>query len=75
MKEIKIPSDSFELISSIMSANLDKVNTFSLKELKALDRLLDGKATKKDYETLKERSWKEKMSINITRLKNTLRTL
>jgi len=56
MKEIKMPSISFELISSIMSANLDKVNTFSPKELKALDRLLDGKATKKDYETLKERS-------------------
>ena len=49
MKEIKMPSFH-------KTVNVDKVNTFSLKELKALDRLLDGKATKKDYDVLKGRS-------------------
>jgi len=34
------------------TVNVDKINSFSLKELKALDKLLDGKASKKDYVTL-----------------------
>ena len=34
------------------AVNVDKVNEFSLAQLKALDRLLDGKATKKDYQIL-----------------------
>jgi hypothetical protein len=34
------------------TVNVDKVKVFSLKELKALDRLLDGKASKKDYAVL-----------------------
>jgi hypothetical protein len=35
------------------AVNIDKVSTFSLSQLKALDKLLDGKATQKDYENLK----------------------
>lgn len=48
-KEIKMPSFH-------KTVNVNKINTFSLKELKALDRLLDGKATKKDYKTLRGRN-------------------
>ena len=39
------------------TVNVDKINTFSLKELEALDKLLDGKATKKDYQTLRGGKW------------------
>ena len=35
------------------AVNVDKLNEFSLEQLKALDKLLDGKATQKDYDTLK----------------------
>ena len=45
-KEIKMP-DFGEAV------NVDKVNEFSLEQLEALDKLLDGKATQKDYDTLK----------------------
>jgi hypothetical protein len=45
-KEIKMPSFH-------KTVNVDKINTFSLKELRALDKLLDGKATKKDYQILR----------------------
>ena len=31
----------------------DKINSFSLKELNALDKLLDGKASKRDYAILR----------------------
>lgn len=34
------------------TVNVDKIKSFSLQELKALDRLLDGKASKKDYAVL-----------------------
>jgi hypothetical protein len=44
-KEIKMPEFG-------KAVNVDKINSFSRKQLKALDRLLDGKATKKDYEIL-----------------------
>ena len=44
-KEIKMPEFG-------IAVNVDKINSFSRKQLKALDRLLDGKATKKDYEIL-----------------------
>ena len=44
-KEIKMPNFG-------KAVNVDKINSFSLAQLKALDKLLDGKATKKDYETL-----------------------
>ena len=37
------------------TVNVDKINSFSLQELKALDKLLDGKASKKDYATLLNR--------------------
>ena len=47
-KEIVMPSFH-------KTVNVDKINTFSLKELEALDRLLDGKATKKDYQILRGR--------------------
>lgn len=47
-KEIVIPSFH-------KTVNVDKINTFSLKELEALNRLLDGVATKKDYQTLRRR--------------------
>ena len=33
--------------------NIDRVSTFSLLQLKALDNLLNGKATVKDYDALK----------------------
>ena len=45
-KEIKMPN--FE-----EAVNVDKVKDFSLKQLKALDKLLDGKATQQDYDILK----------------------
>ena len=32
--------------------NADATATFTLKQLNALNKLLDGKATKKDYEVL-----------------------
>jgi hypothetical protein len=35
-----------------MDNNKEIINSFSRKQLKALNRLLDGKATKKDYEIL-----------------------
>lgn len=35
------------------AVNVDKVKDFSLAQLKALDKLLDGKATQKDYNILK----------------------
>jgi hypothetical protein len=44
-KEIKMPEFG-------KAVNVDKINSFSRKQLKALNRLLDGKATKKDYEIL-----------------------
>ena len=44
-KEIKMPEFG-------KAVNVDKINSFSSKQLKALNRLLDGKATKKDYEIL-----------------------
>ena len=50
-KEIKFPSFH-------KTVSVDKINTFSIKELEALDRLLDGKATKKDYQTLRGRKGK-----------------
>jgi hypothetical protein len=34
------------------AVNVDKVKDFSLAQLKALDKLLDGKATQKDYNIL-----------------------
>jgi len=36
------------------TVNVDKINSFSLNQLKALDRLLDGKASKKDYAVLRK---------------------
>ena len=47
-KELKFPSFH-------KTVNVNKINTYSRKELEALDRLLDGKATKKDYQTLRGR--------------------
>ena len=44
-KEISMPNFG-------KAVNVDKVNEFSLAQLKALDRLLDGKATKRDYKIL-----------------------
>ena len=35
------------------TVNVDKINSFSLKELNALDKLLDGKASKRDYAILR----------------------
>ena len=35
------------------AVNVDRVKDFSLAQLKALDKLLDGKATQKDYNILK----------------------
>jgi len=49
MKEITFPSFH-------KTINADKINEFSIKELKALDRILDGKATKKDYKVLSQRT-------------------
>jgi len=34
------------------AVNVDRVKDFSLAQLKALDKLLDGKATQKDYNIL-----------------------
>ena len=34
------------------AVNVDRVKDFSLTQLKALDKLLDGKATQKDYNIL-----------------------
>ena len=34
------------------TVNVTKIKSFSLKELNALDKLLDGKASKKDYAIL-----------------------
>jgi hypothetical protein len=34
------------------AVNVDKIKDFSLAQLEALDRLLDGKATEKDYNIL-----------------------
>ena len=34
--------------------NTEKINKLSLAQLRALNNLLDGKATKKDYQLLKE---------------------
>ena len=45
-KEIKMPNFG-------KAVNVDKVKDFSLEQLKALDKLLDGKATQKDYDILK----------------------
>jgi hypothetical protein len=45
-KEIKMPDFG-------KAVNVDKVKDFSLEQLKALDKLLDGKATQKDYDILK----------------------
>ena len=44
-KEIKMPNFG-------KAVNVDKINSFSLAQLKALDKLLSGKATKKDYKIL-----------------------
>ena len=44
-KEITMPNFGEAL-------NVDKVKDFSLAQLKALDKLLDGKATQKDYNIL-----------------------
>ena len=33
--------------------NTEKINKLSLSQLRALNNLLDGKATKKDYQLLK----------------------
>ena len=35
------------------TVNVERINDFSLAQLKALDKLLDGKATPKDYKTLR----------------------
>ena len=35
------------------AVNVDRVNDFNLDQLEALNNLLDGKATKKDYDILK----------------------
>ena len=35
------------------AVNVDRVKDFSLAQLKALDKLLDGKATQKDYNILR----------------------
>lgn len=35
------------------AVNVDRVKDFSLAQLKALDKLLDGKATQKDYYILR----------------------
>tara|TARA_R110002012_G_scaffold196225_1_gene364550 strand:- start:441 stop:599 length:159 start_codon:yes stop_codon:yes gene_type:complete len=35
------------------AVNVDRVKDFSLAQLEALDKLLDGKATQKDYNILK----------------------
>ena len=50
-KEIKFPSFH-------ETENVDKISSFSLAELSALDRLLDGKATKKDYALLRGKNEK-----------------
>ena len=42
-----------EMPNFVEAVNVDKVNEFSLEQLKALDKLLDGKATQKDYDILK----------------------
>jgi len=34
------------------AVNVDKIKDFSTAQLKALDKLLDGKATEKDYNIL-----------------------
>ena len=34
------------------AVNVDKIKDFSLAQLEALDKLLDGKATEKDYNIL-----------------------
>ena len=47
-KEIILPN-------FIKAVNVDKIKEFSNAELDALDKLLDGKATKKDYNILKGR--------------------
>jgi|TARA_B110000285_G_C15052904_1_gene577986 hypothetical protein len=44
-KEIKMPNFG-------KAVNVDKINSFSLAQLKALDKLLSGKATKRDYKIL-----------------------
>lgn len=46
-KEIELPNFK-------KTVNVDKINSFSLKQLNALNNLLDGKATKKDYQALKQ---------------------
>jgi hypothetical protein len=38
------------------TVNSDATATFTLKQLNALNKLLDGKATKKDYEVLYRRA-------------------
>jgi hypothetical protein len=35
------------------AVNVDRVNDFNVNKLEALNNLLDGKATKKDYDILK----------------------
>ena len=44
-KEIEMPNFK-------KAVNVDKINSFSLAQLKALDKLLDGKATQRDYNIL-----------------------
>ncbi len=36
------------------TVNVDRLKSFSLRELKALDKMLDGKASQKDYEVLRK---------------------
>jgi len=36
------------------TVDVTNIKEFTLKQLQALDKVLDGKATEKDYETLKE---------------------
>ena len=39
------------------AVNKEAINKLSLKKLKALDKLLDGKATDKDREILRGKQW------------------
>lgn len=49
MKEITFPSFH-------KTINVNKINEFSVKELEALNRILDGRSTKKDYKILSQRT-------------------
>ena len=44
-KEIEMPNFK-------KAVNVDKINSFSLAQLRALNNLLDGKATQRDYNIL-----------------------